>query len=73
MTIDISERLQLDLAFIDVFALPLLSFFCIYQATLLHIQFADGGPLSENWISDIEHLKVALAHFSKRWTLGSKL
>jgi hypothetical protein len=73
MVIDISYRFNVDLGFIDIPALPLVSMGCIYQAAIAHVKFADETFLGVDWCRDLESLKATLEHFSKRWSVGSKL
>ena len=71
IVIDISQKFLLDLAFIDLPALPLPSTFCVYQAALLHIEFAGDEFLEQQWTSDMRSLQDALKHFARRWSIGS--
>ncbi|TAQ90820.1 hypothetical protein B7494_g878 [Chlorociboria aeruginascens] len=72
MVIDICHRFQIDLNFIEISALPLPATFCIYQATLLHIQLSGDEFLRPTWISDMHALKTTLAHFAQRWDIANK-
>ncbi len=73
MTIDISRRFHMDLAFIDLPALPLPATYAVYRATLLYIQFSGDDFQSPEWLSNMDSLKSTLGHFGKRWNVGSKL
>jgi hypothetical protein len=72
MTIDISRRFHMDLAFIDLPALPLPATYCVFRASLLYIKFAASDFMNSEWSSNMDHLKSALGHFGKRWNVGSK-
>jgi hypothetical protein len=72
MAIDICHRFHMDVAFIDLPALPLPAAFCIYRAAIIYIQFADEEFLNPEWKANMESMKGALAHFGKRWCIGSK-
>lgn len=69
--IDIARKFLADLAFIDLLALPLPYTFCLYQAALLHIEFAGDEFLSPRWSSGMESLQGTLRHFANRWNIGS--
>tara|TARA_R110002060_G_scaffold19709_8_gene26927 strand:- start:714 stop:1064 length:351 start_codon:yes stop_codon:yes gene_type:complete len=72
MTIDISRRFHMDLAFIDLPALPLPATYAVYRSTLLYIQFSGDDFQSPEWSSNMDSLKSTLGHFGKRWNVGSK-
>jgi hypothetical protein len=72
MSIDIARRFHMDLAYIDLPALPLPSTFSLYQSALLHIQFAGDEFMGLEWQSEMESLTSTLAFFAKRWNVGSK-
>ncbi|KAH6719631.1 hypothetical protein BKA61DRAFT_569336 [Leptodontidium sp. MPI-SDFR-AT-0119] len=71
MTIDISRRFHMDLAFIDLPALPLPATYAVYRSTLLYIQFSGDEFQSPEWSSNMDSLKSTLGHFGKRWNVGS--
>lgn len=72
IVIDISTRFLTDLAFIDLPSLPLPATFTVYQAALLHIDFAGPNIRDPAWIQDYNALKGSLAHFGRRWDVGRK-
>jgi len=72
IVVDISRKFHLDIAYIDLPALPLPSTFCVYQAALLHIHLSDQAFMQPDWKADMESLKSALAHFGRRWAIGSR-
>jgi hypothetical protein len=72
MVIDICHRFHMDVAFIYLPALPLPAAFCIYRAAVIYIQFAGDEFLGSEWNTNMESMKGALAHFGKRWSIGSK-
>jgi hypothetical protein len=72
MVIDICHRFHMDVAFIDLPALPLPAAFCIYRAAIIYIQFAGEEFLNPEWNANMESMKGALAHFGKRWCIGSE-
>jgi hypothetical protein len=72
MVIDISRRFHMDLAFIDLPALPLPATYAIYRATMLYIDFAGDDFLEREWNSNMKSLRGTLEHFGKRWNVGSK-
>ena len=72
MVIDISRKFHMDLAFIDLHALPPPAIYCVYLAAMLHIQFAGQGFMAPEWNSDMECMKSTLIHFGKRWYIGRK-
>lgn len=72
MVIDISRRFHMDLAFIDLPALPLPATYAVYRATLFYIYFAGDDFLGPEWLSNFDSLRSTLGHFSKRWQIGSK-
>lgn len=72
MTIDISRRFHMDLAFIDLPALPLPATYAVYKSTLLYIRFSGDEFQTPQWSSNMDSLKSTLGHFGKRWNVGSK-
>ncbi|KAL2074645.1 hypothetical protein VTL71DRAFT_8424 [Oculimacula yallundae] len=70
MTIEISRRFHMDLAFIDLPALPLPATYSVYKSTLLYIQHSGDQFQSPEWSSNINSLKSTLGHFGKRWNVG---
>ncbi|KAK2630098.1 hypothetical protein QTJ16_000918 [Diplocarpon rosae] len=70
MTVDISRRFHMDLAFIDLPALPLPATYAIYRATLLYIKFSGDSFQSLEWSANMDSLKSTLGHFAKRWSVG---
>lgn len=72
MVIDIARRFHMDLAFIDLPALPLPATYCVYRATMFYIHFAGDDFLGPEWLSNLDSLKSTLGHFSKRWNVGSE-
>lgn len=72
MVIDISRKFHMDLAYIDLHALPPPATYCVYLAAMLHIQFAGQGFMAPEWRSDMECMKSTLNHFGKRWYIGRK-
>lgn len=72
MTIDISRRFHMDLAFIDLPALPLPATYAVYRSTLLYIKFSGDEFQTPEWSSNMDSLKSTLGHFGKRWNVGSK-
>lgn len=72
MVVDISRRFHMDLAFIDLPALPLPATYAVYRTTLLYIQLAGDEFQGPEWSSNMESLKSTLGHFGKRWNVGSK-
>jgi len=62
----------MDLGYIDIEAISFPSIFSNYQAAMLSIQLADEDLFQLPWISDMVHLKTALGHFAKRWSIASK-
>lgn len=72
MVIDIARRFHMDLAFIDLPALPLPATYCVYRATIFYIHFAGDDFLEPEWLSNLDSLKSTLGHFSKRWSVGSE-
>jgi hypothetical protein len=72
MAIDIARRFHMDLAFIDLPALPLPATYCVYRATMFYISFAGEELLGDAWLSNFESLTSTLGHFSKRWSVGSE-
>lgn len=72
MVIDISRRFHMDLAFIDLPALPLPATYAVYRTTLLYIQLAGDEFQGAEWTSNMESLQSTLGHFGKRWNVGSK-
>lgn len=72
MVIDISRRFHMDLAFIDLPALPLPATYAVYKASLLYIQFSGDEFRSSEWCANMNSLKSTLGHFGKRWNVGSK-
>ena len=72
MVIDISRRFHMDLAFIDLPALPLAATYAVYRTTVLYIQLAGDEFQGPEWSSNMESLKSTLGHFGKRWNVGSK-
>lgn len=73
MVLDISRRFHMDLAFIDLPALPLPATYAVYRTTLLYIQLAGDEFQGPEWSANMESLKSTLGHFGKRWNVGSKL
>lgn len=71
IVVEISRKFLVDLAFIDLPALPLPSTFCVYQAALLHIEFAGEEYAGRQWTADMENLQGTLKHFARRWSVGS--
>jgi hypothetical protein len=72
MVIDISRKFHMDLAFIDLPALPLPATYAVYRASMLYIDFAGDEFLGPEWNSNMESLRGTLEHFGKRWNVGSK-
>lgn len=70
--IDICRRFNMDVAYLDLEALPPPASSATYLAALLHIQLAGENLMSDEWISDMDNLKRALETFNKRWSCGSK-
>jgi hypothetical protein len=54
MVIDISRRFHMDLAFIDLPALPLPATYSVYRTTLLYIQLSGDEFRSPEWSSNME-------------------
>jgi hypothetical protein len=72
MVVDISRKFHMDLAFINLYALPPPAAYCVYLAAMLHIQFAGKVFMEPEWTSDMECMKSTLNHFGKRWYIGRK-
>jgi hypothetical protein len=72
MVLDISRRFHMDLAFIDLPALPLPATYAVYRTTLLYIQLAGDEFQGPEWSANMESLRSTLGHFGKRWNVGSK-
>jgi len=72
MVIDISRRFHMDLAYIDLPALPLPATYAIFRASMFYIDFAGEEFLNPEWSSNIESLRGTLEHFGKRWNVGSE-
>ena len=70
MVVDISRKFHMDLAFINLHALPPPAAYCVYLAAMLHIQFAGQGFMAPEWNSDMDCMKSTLNHFGKRWYIG---
>ncbi|KAF8848991.1 hypothetical protein BDZ45DRAFT_753246 [Acephala macrosclerotiorum] len=70
MVIDISRRFHMDLAFIDLPALPLPATYAVYRTTVLYIQLAGDEFQGSEWSSNMDSLKSTLGHFGKRWNVG---
>lgn len=60
----------MDLAYIDLPALPLPATYAIYRATMFYVHFAGDEFLGPEWLANLESLKSTLGHFSKRWYIG---
>ena len=71
IVVEIGRKFLIDLAFIDLPALPLPSTFCVYQAALLHIEFSGDEFAGQLWNIDMENLQGTLKHFARRWSIGS--
>jgi hypothetical protein len=72
IVIDICRRFHMDLAYIDLPALPLPATYSVYRATLFYIYFAEDEFMDSEWLSNLGSMKSTLGHFSKRWNIGSK-
>jgi hypothetical protein len=72
MVIDISRRFHMDLAFIDLPALPLPATYAVYRATMLYIDFAGDEFLGVEWTGNMKSLRGTLEYFGKRWNVGSE-
>ena len=72
MVIDISRRFHMDLAFIDLPALPLPATYAVYRAAILYIDFAGDEFLGPEWSENMKSLRGTLEYFGKRWNVGSK-
>jgi hypothetical protein len=72
MVIDISRRFHMDLAFIDLPALPLPATYAGYRATMLYIEFAGDDFLGSEWSENMKYLRGTLEYFGKRWSVGSE-
>jgi hypothetical protein len=62
----------MDLAFIDLPALPLPATYAVYRAAILYIGFAGDEFLGPEWSENMKSLRGTLEYFGKRWNVGSK-
>lgn len=72
MVMEICRRFHMDLAYIDLPALPLPATYCVYRASMFYIQFAGDEFKTSEWSSNMENFRSTLGHFGKRWNIGSE-
>ncbi len=61
----------MDVAFIDLTALPIPATFSSYQAALMHVEFAGDDFGNPQWTAGMQELKEGVMHFARRWSIGS--
>jgi hypothetical protein len=71
IAVDICVKFNLDRAFINIHALPVLTVFTLYQAALLEIKLADLAAFTGQWKDDLNCIRETSSIFSKRWSVGS--